>query len=73
MKEKPFRETRHPYSQVKINQNYRVIDFTVSQAQKMFYMYPISLVKSKKISNDEELIQSDPTSCPQMEITKYIN
>ena len=22
-------------------------------------------VKSKKISNDQELIQSDPTSCPQ--------
>ena len=30
---------------------------------------------SKKISNDQELIQSDPTSCPQSkrEITKYIN
>ena len=24
-----------------------------------------SLLKSKKISNDQELIQSDPTSCPQ--------
>ena len=23
------------------------------------------LLKSKKISNDQELIQSDPTSCPQ--------
>ena len=23
------------------------------------------LIKSKKISNDQELIQSDPTSCPQ--------
>ena len=22
-------------------------------------------IKSKKISNDQELIQSDPTSCPQ--------
>ena len=32
-------------------------------------------IKSKKISNDQELIQSDPTSCPQTkrEITKYIN
>ena len=30
---------------------------------------------SKKISNDQELIQSDPTSCPQTkrEITKYQN
>ena len=30
---------------------------------------------SKKISNDQELIQSDPISCPQnqREITKYIN
>ena len=33
------------------------------------------LLKSKKISNDQELIQSDPTSCPQnqREITKYKN
>ena len=32
-------------------------------------------IKSKKISNDQELIQSDPTSCPKTkrEITKYIN
>ena len=33
-------------------------------------------IQSKKISNDQELIQSDPISCPQnqtMEITKYIN
>ena len=31
--------------------------------------------QSKKISNDQELIQSDPISCPQTkrEITKYIN
>ena len=31
--------------------------------------------RSKKISNDQELIQSDPTSCPQTkrEITKFIN
>ena len=33
------------------------------------------MLKSKNISNDQELIQSDPTSCPQnqKEITKYIN
>ena len=31
--------------------------------------------QGKKISNDQELIQSDPISCPQnkREITKYIN
>ena len=31
--------------------------------------------KSKKISNDQELIQSDPTSClkTKREIAKYIN
>ena len=35
------------------------------------------LLKNKKISNDQELIQSDPTSCPALktkrETTKYIN
>ena len=25
----------------------------------------VTIKKSKKISNDQELIQSDPTSCPQ--------
>ena len=39
--------------------------------------YPISksFLESKKISNDQEPIQADPTSCPknQKEITKYIN
>ena len=29
------------------------------------YMQEHIDVKSKKISNDQELIQSDPTSCPQ--------
>ena len=36
----------------------------------------LHLLESKKISNDQELIQSDPISCPQNqkgEITKYIN
>ena len=34
-----------------------------------------NIVLSKKISNDQELIQSDPISWPQTkrEITKYIN
>ena len=32
-------------------------------------------LESKKISNDQKLIQSNPISCPQnqKEITKYIN
>ena len=35
----------------------------------------LAQLQSKKISNDQELIQSDPISCPQnqKEITKYIN
>ena len=27
--------------------------------------FNVILMQSKKISNDQELIQSDPTSCPQ--------
>ena len=30
----------------------------------LFY-FKLHRIKSKKISNDQELIQSDPTSCPQ--------
>ena len=32
-------------------------------------------MRSKRISNDQKLIQSDPTSCPQnqRETTKYVN
>ena len=30
------------------------------------------ILLSKKISNDQELIQSDPTSCPQNKYTKYM-
>ena len=49
--------------------------------RKALSLYPFGAsfkeisLKSKKISNDQELIQSDPTSCPQTkrEITKYIN
>ena len=35
----------------------------------------IETFKVKKISNDQELIQSDPTSCPinQKYLTKYLN
>ena len=35
------------------------IDF---QKKKVYRVYDI---ESKRISNDQELIQSDPTSCPQ--------
>ena len=37
--------------------------------------FNVIIIKRKKISYDQELIQSDHTSCPQTkrEITKYIN
>ena len=34
-------------------------------AYNIFQMLHTKWQKSKKISNDQELIQSDPTSCPQ--------
>ena len=35
---------------------------------------PLRAMKSKKISNDQELIQSDPISCPQNQKgNNYIN
>ena len=33
--------------------------------QKLSEILGLSIRKSKKISNDQELIQSDPISCPQ--------
>ena len=30
-----------------------------------FFFFVVVFVRSKMISNDQELIQSDPTSCPQ--------
>ena len=63
--------------------------FYCTEALAQNYLFPYSLLpshqrdgknsrcslKSKKISNDQELIQSDPTSYPQnqREITKYKN
>ena len=32
---------------------------------RVLFCYERALMKSKMISNDQELIQSDPTSCPQ--------
>ena len=32
---------------------------------KVSFFRPFQLMKSKKTSNDQELIQSDPISCPQ--------
>ena len=48
--------------------------FIIMPHWKFPYKVPIDL-KSKKISNDQELIQLDPTSYSQnqREITKYIN
>ena len=48
-----------------------------SETEKIanFHFSHYKSMESKKISNDQELIQSDPTSCPQSqrEITKYKN
>ena len=38
--------------------------FSNNIKHRQFFMYLIRLL-SKKISNDQELIQSDPISCPQ--------
>ena len=37
----------------------------VQAANSMIFFYYMYKLKSKMISNDQELIQSDPTSCPQ--------
>ena len=37
--------------------------FVFAYAKRRF-SYDAALIKSKKISNDQELIQSNPTSCP---------
>ena len=39
--------------------------FQNSEPRIICYKYNKPIRKSKKISNDQELIQSDPTSCPQ--------
>ena len=44
------------------NQNHRVI---INLEETSPYAASTAGLKSKKISNDQELIQSDPTSCPQ--------
>ena len=35
------------------------------EADKFLFCYERGFIKSKKICNDQELIQSDPISCPQ--------
>ena len=37
----------------------------ISQVPVCYYVKNDILMRSKKISNDQELIQSDPISCPQ--------
>ena len=39
--------------------------FRVPPENKMIIFKKITFMRSKKISNDQELIQSDPISCPQ--------
>ena len=48
---------------------------SLSLIQVLSTKYWITALESKKISKDQELIKSDPISCPQTkrEITKYIN
>ena len=44
----------------------QVIEELQWRVMTLIYVDPIQIwMKSKKISNDQELIQSDPTSCPQ--------
>ena len=56
IKDKPFRDEASLFSGK--NQNHRVIDFTVSQALKMFYMYPIGLVEVWCGKHVEKLLNS---------------
>ena len=39
--------------------------FTLRMKKAWVLSYPLSVQRSNMISNDQELIQSDPTSCPQ--------
>ena len=47
----------HPPSLIRV--------FAVRMKKAWALSYPLSVQRSKKISNDQELIQSDLTSCPQ--------
>ena len=38
---------------------------SMKNTESQAYSEPGIQMESKKISNDQELIQSDPTSCPQ--------
>ena len=47
---------------------YQITDNTVAADRRLFFPAFVQIKvfkKSKKISNDQELIQSDPISCPQ--------
>ena len=41
------------------------LNFVQNNHTKTEWVYLREMVQSKKISNDQELIQSDPISCPQ--------
>ena len=52
--------------EIKVNDNIISNDQDIANALNDFFVnIPSKLKESKKISNDQELIQSDPTSCPQ--------
>ena len=40
-------------------------DLLMSKSVMVFNNKEVPMIQSKKISNDQELIQSDPISCPQ--------
>ena len=48
--------------QIKTHTNISTIFF---QINTMMFLFELKQSQSKMISNDQELIQSDPTSCPQ--------
>ena len=43
----------------------RIFYFFKRQNPQKYIKFKLDVRQSKKISNDQELIQSDPTSCPQ--------
>ena len=54
------------------NKTHRVIDFTVSQAQNIFYMYPINLVKARgKIAKQYISVQRIDVPCHWLLIKIY--
>ena len=63
-----IKQSSHPASDIKQERNEKISENWILWKQRHHTKYNYtrqSIVKSKKISNDQELIQSDPISCPQ--------